>query len=64
MIEVSYRKDLNKFGKDKVQGDSFEIDENRVLKIHKDSRLVAVYDSGEWAKAALVADKSATEDSE
>ena len=64
MIEVSYRKDMGKFGKDKVQGDSFEIDENRVLKVLRGPQLIAVYDSGEWAKAALVAEKSASEASE
>jgi hypothetical protein len=64
MIEVSYRKDMGKFGKDKVQGDSFEVTEDRVLRVMKGTQLIAVYDSGEWAKAALVADKSATEASE
>ncbi len=64
MIEVSYRKEMGKFGKDKIQADKFQVAEDRVLRVMKDNQLVAIYDCGEWCKAQLVSDKSATEVSE
>lgn len=62
MIEVSYRKEMGKVGKDKIEGaTSFQVsDENRVLSVFAEGTLVAVYDHGEWTKAHLIPVKKET----